>query len=185
MSKVNKLFLILGVILFSIMLTSCYKEEKFTFKEGKYEYTGEEFNFYNDVKINNISISFSLEDDIENNNNILVNRKNNLSYYVEIYISNQNNEKIQCSFTALQKVGDQVDRYYIELDISNLINTENAKLRMVLEIENSEYHYSEDKTNCIEANEIYLTIKNFTINENPITEYSFPSRLLLKYNMEE
>ena len=115
----------------------------------------------------------------------MVNRKNNLSYYVEIYISNQNNEKIQCSFTALQKVGDQVDRYYIELDISNLINTENAKLRMVLEIENSEYHYSEDKTNCIEANEIYLTIKNFTINENPITEYSFPSRLLLKYNMEE
>ena len=95
MSKVNKLFLILGVILFSIMLTSCYKEEKFTFKEGKYEYTGEEFNFYNDVKINNISISFSLEDDIENNNNILVNRKNNLSYYVEIYISNQNNEKIE------------------------------------------------------------------------------------------
>ena len=56
MSKVNKLFLILGVILFSIMLTSCYKEEKFTFKEGKYEYTGEEFNFYNDVKLINTKI---------------------------------------------------------------------------------------------------------------------------------
>lgn len=181
--KFSKLFLVLGVLLFSLVLTSCYKEERFTFKEGKYEYSGESFNFYNEINIKYISLDFS-KDNIENKDtSILINRKNNESYYVDFLFENERGEDVYCTFEYHGKVGDQIDRYHIKLDVSNLIKCENSFIIMVLEINNSNY-YSEDKCDS-KADQIFLFIKNFTIDGNVVTEYSFPSRLLLKYVEEE
>lgn len=181
--KFSKLFLVLGVLLFSLVLTSCYKKERFTFKEGKYEYSGESFNFYNEINIKYISLDFS-KDNIKNkDSSILTNRKNNESFYVDFYFENDKNEGVYCTFEYYGKVGDQIDRYHIKLDISNLIKCENSFIVMVLEIRNSNY-YIENKQDS-EANQIFLTIKNFTIDENFITEYSFPSNLILKYVEDE
>jgi len=181
--KFNKLFLVLGVLLFSLVLTSCYKEERFTFKEGKYEYSGEIFNFYNDINIKYISLDFS-KDNVENNDlNTLINRKNNDLYYVYFFIENEKEEGIYCTFESQKKVGDQIDRYYIKLDVSNLIKHENSFILMVLEISNSNY-YTEDKCD-IKADQIFLSIKKFTVDGNVVNEYSFPSRLILKYAEEE
>lgn len=181
--KFRKLFLVLGVLLFILVLTSCYKKERFTFKEGKYEYSGESFNFYNEINIKYISLDFS-KDNIKNkDSSILTNRKNNESFYVDFYFENDKNEGVYCTFEYYGIVGDQIDRYHIKLDISNLIKCENSFIVMVLEIRNSNY-YIENKQDS-EANQIFLTIKNFTIDENFITEYSFPSNLILKYVEEE
>lgn len=181
--KFSKLFLVLDVLLFSLVLTSCYKEERFTFKEGKYEYSGESFNFYNEINIKYISLDFS-KDNIENkDSSILTNRKNNESFYVDFYFENDKNEGVYCTFEYNGKVGDQTDRYHIKLDVSNLIKCENSFIVMVLEIKNSNY-YIENKQDS-EANQIFLTINNFTIDENTITDYSFPSKLILKYVEEE
>ncbi len=177
--KFNTLFLVLGLILFGFILTSCYKEERFTFKEGKYGYAGDQFVFYNEIKIDYVSLNFISENVDDKETNILVNRKNNASYYVDIYLENDKNEGFSCNFKSLGKVGDQIDRYYIELDISNFINVENSIILMVLEIENSNY-YKEDRNN-FEADKIFLSIKKFTIDGNVVTEYSFPSRLMLEY----
>ena len=155
--KFSKLFLVLGVLLFSLVLTSCYKEERFTFKEGKYEYSGESFNFYNEINIKYISLDFS-KDNIENKDtNILINRKNNESYYVDFLFENERGEDVYCTFEYYGKVGDQIDRYHIKLDVSNLIKCENSFIIMVLEIENSNY-YSEDKCD-FKADQIFLSIK--------------------------
>lgn len=165
--KFSKLILVLGVLLFSLTLTSCYKEERFTFKEGKYEYSGESFNFYNEINIKYISLDFS-KDSIENkDSSILTNRKNNESFYVDFYFENDKNEGAYCTFEYYGKVGDQIDRYHIKLDVSNLIKCENSFVVMVLEIKNSNY-YSEDKCDFT-ADKIFLSIKNFTIDENFIT----------------
>ena len=176
--RFRKLFLVLGVLLFSLVLTSCYKEERFTFKTGKYEYLGESFNFYNDINIKYISLDFSKENVEKKDTNILINRKNNESYYVDFYLGNEE-EDVYCNFESLEKVGDQIDRYYIKLDVSNLIKCENSFVLMVLEIFNSNY-YSENKCDFI-ADQIFLSIKNFTIDGDTVTEYYFPFRLLLKY----
>ena len=181
--KFGKLFLVLGVLLFSLVLTSCYKEERFTFKEGKYEYSEESFNFYNNVNIKYISLVFSKENNENKDANILVNRKNNKSYYVSFYFENDIKEGVYCTFESQDKVGDQIDRYYIKLDVSNLIKCENSFILIVLEISNSNY-YSEDKCD-FKADQIFLSIKNFTVDGGVVTEYSFPSRLILKYVEEE
>lgn len=181
--KFNKLFLVLGVLLFTLVLTSCYKEERFIFTEGKYEYSGESFNFYNDIDIKYISLDFSKENIENEDTNLLTNRKNNESYYVYFFIENEKEEGVYCNFESQEKVGDQIDRYYIKLDVSNLIKCENSFVLMVLEISNSNY-YSEDNCDFI-ADQIFLSIKNFTVNGSVVTEYSFPSRLILKYAEEE
>ena len=179
----SKLFLVLGVLLFSLVLTSCYKEERFIFTEGKYEYSGESFNFYNDIDIKYISLDFSKENIENKDTNLLTNRKNNESYYVDFFIENEKEEGVYCTFESQKKVGDQIDRYYIKLDVSNLIKYENSFVLMVLEISNSNY-YSEDNCDFI-ADQIFLSIKKFTVNGRIVTEYSFPSRLVLKYADEE
>lgn len=82
--KFSKLFLVLDVLLFSLVLTSCYKEERFTFKEGKYEYSGESFNFYNEINIKYISLDFS-KDNIENkDSSILIKSR----YFVPVWSRN-------------------------------------------------------------------------------------------------
>lgn len=181
--KLNKLFLLLSVTLFILVLTSCYKEERFTFQEGKYEYSGEQFDFYNNIKINYLSLNFNNENIDNKETNVLVNRKNNTAYYVDFYFENDKNEGFYCSFESQEKVGDQIDRYYIKLDVSNFINVENSVILIVLEIENSNYYTKNKQT--FEANQIFLSIKNFTIDGSIVTEYSFPSRLILKYVEEE
>lgn len=180
--KISRLFLVLGALLFCLILTSCFKREKFTFKEGKYEYSGEQFVFYNDIKIDYISLNFKSGNVSNNETNILMNRKNNISYYVDFYIENEKNEGVSCTFKSLGIVGDQVDRYYIILDISNFINVENATFEIVLEFFNSKY-YSEDECD-FEADQIFMSLKKFKINDVAIKDDSFPSRLLLEYRKE-
>lgn len=181
--KFNKLFLVLGVLLFSLAFTSCYKEERFMFKEGKYEYSGESFNFFDDISIKYISLDFNRENVDNEDANILINRKNNESYYVDFFIENEKEEGVYCTFESQKKIGDQIDRYFIKIDVSNLIKCENSFILIVLEISNSKY-YSDDKGD-FKADQIFLSIKNFTINGSAVTEYYFPSRLILKYVDEE
>lgn len=182
--KIVKLFLVLGVILFSMLITSCYKEEKFTFSEEKYEYIGEQFTFYNDVEIKYISLNFTSTDDSNDKTNILINRKNKTPYYVDFYFENVNQKGVFCNFQSLEKVGDQTDKYYIELDISKLINVENAIAVMVLTITNPNYENNEIATDV--ATRIILELKKFTIDKTnvDVTEYSFPSKLILQLKNE-
>ena len=183
LKRFNKVFLVLVVFLFCLILASCFKQEKFTFTEGKYEYSGESFNFYNDIDIKYISLDFSKENIENKDTNLLTNRKNKESYYVDFFIENEKEEGVYCTFESQEKVGDQIDRYYIKLDVSNLIKCENSFVLMVLEISNSNY-YSEDKCDFA-ADQIFISLKKFTINDVAINEYFFPSRLKLKYVEEE
>lgn len=169
--------LVLNLLIISLALISCYKQERFTFQEGKYEYLGEQIVFYDDIKINYLSLCFRSESPEYEETNILVNRKNNTSFYVDFYIENEMHEGFYCNFISQEKVGDQIDRYYIKLDVSNFINLDNSIIHMVLEFDNSSY--LEDRKN--EANQIFLSVKSFNINGINEIEYYFPSRLKLVY----
>ena len=170
--------LVLNLLIISLALFSCYKQERFTFQEGKYEYLGEQIVFYDDIKINYLSLCFRSESTEYEETNILVNRKNNASFYVDFYIENEMHEGFYCKFISQEKVGDQIDRYYIKLDVSNLINLDDSIIHMVLEFYNSSYLEDRQKN---EANEIYLSVKSFNINGINEIEYYFPSRLKLVY----
>ena len=84
-----------------------------------------------------------------------------------------------CFFRADRKwgkVGDQVDRYYVRVDISEILEMDNAKLELVLEFNNPDY--SNDKS-LTGATEISIQVKRFTIDENYVDSslYDFPNKL--------
>ena len=176
LKKLKKTLFIYMILFFIIGFTSCYKKERFIFKEGKYEYSEKEIKFYNDIKINYISLNFRIEN--ETNNNIITNRKNQKNYYVDFYIENENKDGCYCTFESQKKVGDQIDRYYINLNISNFINMDNSIANIVLEFYNPNYYQNNQE---IEANQIFLSINNLLIDGVNDNNYFFPSRLNLKY----
>lgn len=173
----KKISFVLLFLLCLVCLTGCYKQEKYDFQEGRYAYTGEEVNFYEDIIISNIFIDLELLSVV--NKNTIINRKTDTNYNIDFIIITKDGNSHKCNFTLGGRsglVGDQVDRYHANLDISEVICKENASLNLVLEFSNPDYYNDNTQT---EATEIRIQIKYFEIGENYIdsTLYDFPRDL--------
>ena len=165
MNSFKRLFILFGVILFIIFLPSCFRHERFEFQEGIYKYDGEPFLFYQDVIIEDIIIEFKESDldynDLEDKTNYIQNRKNKKTYEVIFSLKRQNETNyIEASFLSLPKVGDQTDRYYIDIDLTDLMKEE-ARAKFCLQFSNN---INEEPT----ASEISLELRYITIDENTI-----------------
>ena len=161
-----------------IILTKQKKpEEKYEFQEGRYAYNGEKVNFYEDIIFSNVFVDLELLTDM--NKNVITNRKTNTNYNIDFIIVTSDGLTHNCDFTLGGKnglVGDQVDRYHAELNISEILDKENAVLILVLEFRNPDYYSDSTKTN---ATEVRIQLKYFRIGEEYIdsTLYDFPNKL--------
>ena len=173
----KKISFVLLFLISLVCLTGCYKQEKYEFQEGRYAYNGEDVNFYEDIIISNVFVDLELLTDM--NKNVITNRKTNTNYNIDFIIGTSDGLTHNCDFTLGGKnglVGDQVDRYHAELNISEILGKENAVLILVLEFRNPDYYSDSTKTN---ATEIRIQIKSFKIGEEYIdsTLYDFPNKL--------
>ncbi len=156
-----KKYLMFGVILLSLLLTSCFKKESYSFQEGEYRYDGEEFFLYQEICVENIYIYFQLLEndsiDFSNSTNLIENRKDKIVYNVSFYLKiKDTSNRVKCNLESLPKKGDQVDRYYINLDLSELTNEETF-FKMILTFDaDSDYETI--------ANTIYLSMVKLSIN---------------------
>ena len=173
----KKISFVLLFLISLVCLTGCYKQEKYEFQEGRYAYNGEKVNFYEDIIISNVFVDLELLTDM--NKNVITNRKTNTNYNIDFIIVTSDGLTHNCDFTLCGKnglVGDQVDRYHAELNISEILGKENAVLILVLEFRNPDYYIDSTKTN---ATEVSIELKSFRIGEEYIdsTLYDFPSKL--------
>lgn len=173
----KKILFSIFLFVFGLCLAGCYKQEKFDFQEGRYEYAGDEVTFYEDIAIKSVYIDLQLMTDM--NKNVIINRKSNKNYNVKFTIVTSDDTNYICDLSIIGKwgkVGDQVDRYYVRVDISEILEMDNAKLELVLEFNNPDY--SNDKS-LTGATEISIQVKRFTIDENYVDSslYDFPNKL--------
>ena len=173
----KKISFVLLFLISLVCLTGCYKQEKYEFQEGRYAYNGEKVNFYEDIIISNVFVDLELLTDM--NKNVITNRKTNTNYNIDFIIVTSDGLTHNCDFTLGGKnglVGDQVDRYHAELNISEILDKENAVLILVLEFRNPDYYSDSTKTN---ATEVRIQLKYFRIGEEYIdsTLYDFPNKL--------
>lgn len=182
MNRIYKCLFCYVLTIFCITLTSCYKQEKYDFQEGKYQYE-EDFYLYKDTLVTDLYLILSsTTDGIDESENLLINRKNNNKYNVDIVFTLDDNNIYKCKFKMCSEdglVGDQVDRYYIELDVSNILNMENTKLLLVLEFA-APYNY-ENKVQPTIATEIYIHFKYFTFNDGTKKDTLCSSRVKLEF----
>lgn len=134
-------------------------------------------NFYEDIIFSNVFVDLELLTDM--NKNVITNRKTNTNYNIDFIIVTSDGLTHNCDFTLGGKnglVGDQVDRYHAELNISEILDKENAVLILVLEFRNPDYYSDSTKTN---ATEVRIQLKYFRIGEEYIdsTLYDFPNKL--------
>ena len=171
MKKITFIFLFLVGL---VCLTGCYKQEKYEFQEGRYAYNGEDVNFYEDIIISNVYIDLELFSD--SNKATITNRKTDTNYNIDFIIVTSDGLTYNCDINVGGKVGDQVDRYHAELDISELLGKENAALFIVLEFKNPNYYTDNTQT---KATEVSIQLKYFKIGEDYIdsTLYEFPYKL--------
>lgn len=173
----KKMLSSLILLVMCISLSGCYKQEKFNFQEGRYAYNGKQINFYEDTVISNVYLDLQLLKDPSKN--IITNRKNHLNYNVEFIIVTGDGQSYLCDFVIvgkLGKVGDQVDRYYVNVDVSKILNEDNAMLYLVLEFKNPNYYKDSSLT---DATEVSIQVKNLVI-ENEFVDpglYDFPNKL--------
>ena len=173
----KKISFVLLFLISLVCLTGCYKQEKYEFQEGRYAYNGEKVNFYEDIIFSNVFVDLELLTDM--NKNVITNRKTNTNYNIDFIIVTSDGLTHNCDFTLGGKnglVGDQVDRYHAELNISEILDKENAVLILVLEFRNPDYYSDSTKTN---ATEVRIQLKYFRIGEEYIdsTLYDFPNKL--------
>ena len=173
----KKISFVLLFLISLVCLTGCYKQEKYEFQEGRYAYNGEKVNFYEDIIISNVFVDLELLTDM--NKNVIINRKTNRNYNIDFIIVTSDGLTHNCDFTLGGKnglVGDQVDRYHAELNISEILGKENAVLILVLEFRNPDYYSDSTKTN---ATEVRIQLKYFGIGKEYIdsTLYDFPNKL--------
>ena len=178
----KKISFVLLFLISLVCLTGCYKQEKYEFQEGRYAYNGEKVNFYEDIIISNVFVDLELLTDM--NKNVITNRKTNTNYNIDFIIVTSDGLTHNCDFTLGGKnglVGDQVDRYHAELNISEILGKENAVLILVLEFRNPDYYRDTTQT---KATEVSIQLKYFKIGEDYIdsTLYDFPNKL---YYIEE
>lgn len=173
----KKISFVLLFLISLVCLTGCYKQEKYEFQKGRYAYNGEKVNLYEDIIISNVFVDLELLTDM--NKNVITNRKTNTNYNIDFIIVTSDGLTHNCDFTLSGKngkVGDQVDRYHAELNISEILGKENAVLILVLEFRNPDYYSDSTKTN---ATEVMIQLKYFRIGEEYIdsTLYDFPNKL--------
>lgn len=154
------IYLLFEVILLSNLLLFCYKSEMFSFQEGEYSYNSEKIDIYQDISVERVSLFFGLVNsystDKSKKENIIINRKDKKSYYIDIVLKIKDiNELYHCKLDVLPKIGDQTDIYYVNIDISNIVLNYSVILSSKLVF----YYksYDEGLTNQ-SADEIYLYI---------------------------
>ncbi len=169
--------LVIGLSLF--LLSGCYKKEKYSFNEGTYSYIGDEFILYEDIIVEKIFINLSLATESEteqaDSSNLIMNRKDKKIYKVAFLLKVKDQEElIKCDFESLPKVGDQIDHYYIYLDISKLTRT-NVHLRLRLNF-TADFDY-DTGLDPSTANKIRIDIKTIKIDSKEYDESSslFPN----------
>lgn len=119
----NKIILLLVFIGSFFLLSSCFKQERFTFREGNFLYSGEKVQFYDEIYLEEIVITFEEINETEYDEssyvNVLQNRKDNKFYKVLLSIQFYGMELEQFSFKDRGKPDDRVDCYCIDIEIDN------------------------------------------------------------------
>lgn len=169
----KKIYLVLGMILFSISLSSCFRENVIIFTEGLYEYSGDLVTFYGDVTISKISLNFTLTDKEAQESNVITNRANMKNYYVELGIESNENFELY-DFEYLYSRANQAERYYIKFDVSSLISIDNSYATFVLDF--YDFKNERNMSSCV-----YLSLDELLIGNDLLisTGFEFPSRLNL------
>lgn len=186
--KKRYLFITLFLCAVVLILTALFifnvnnKKEKFEFQVGRYEYLGEEVIFFEDIVIDKVYLDLEILSDI--NKNTITNRKNHRNYNVDFIIVTSDGLTYSCDFNVKGKWGeveDQVDRYYVNIDISEVLKKDDANLELVLEFNNPEYYNNKD---CTKSTEIIIEVNSLKVEQNVIdsTLYDFPEML---YYVEE
>ncbi len=160
-----RIFLFFEVILLISCFAYCYAQEPYEFPEGIYKYNGEPILLYQDVTIEDISIEFKESDidydDLEDKTNYIQNRKSKKTYELIFLFKRQDeNEYIQMSFISLPKRIEQVDRYYIDIDLTNLMKEEASGIFCLF------FQGRSNDENV--ANELTLELRDMVVNENEI-----------------
>lgn len=171
-SKFKKIYLILGVILFSISLTSCFRANVMIFTEGLYEYTGEPFVFFEDVVINKISFNFTLTDKNANETNVITNRANKKNYYVDFGMESDGKFEYY-DFTYLSNRVNQAERYFIKFDVSNLIAIKDSYAIFLLD-----FHDIHNSSNM--SLNINVSLSDLSLGD----DYKFPSGFQLPEDLK-
>jgi hypothetical protein len=122
--KFKKILFVSLVLLCVTTLSSCYKKDRYKIPSGNFEYTGEMVHFYDDLYIEELTITFTeiSEDTFLESNNINVIK----NYYDSTYFSvdllfrySIEDEAKKYSFEYIGKEFDRNDTYNIILNIDN------------------------------------------------------------------
>ena len=170
---IKKIYLMLGVLLFSISLSSCSRENIMIFSEGLYEYSGDSIIFYEDINLSKISFNFALTDKDAQETNVITNRANIKNYYVEFGMESKGNFELY-DFTYLSNRANQAERYYIKFEVSNLISIDNSYAVFVLDF--YDFKNISNMSSCV-----YVSLDELLIGDDLLisTGFNFPSSLKL------
>jgi hypothetical protein len=109
-----------------LCLSSCFvgfKNEKYNLREGTFSYKDEEYKLTEGLYIEELKMSFSIisEDEYSKStpNNCVRDRKNKTPFSIGFYIKFKNTEINSYSIEVKDKIGDQVDRFYINIYVDN------------------------------------------------------------------
>ena len=173
-SVIKKIYLMLGVLLFGISLSSCSRENIMIFSEGLYEYSGDLVIFYEDINLSKISFNFALTDKDAQETNVITNRANRKNYYVEFGMESNGNFELY-DFTYLSDRANQAERYYIKFEVSNLLSIDNSYATFVLDF--YDFKNISDMSSCI-----YVSFDELLIGDDLLisTGFDFASSLKLK-----
>ena len=122
--KVKNSIIVLLIIILLAPLTGCYKQDKYTFPNGTFTYRGDPFEFYNDLVIDELEITFNeIPKEVylsSNNQNVIKNHHNKTMYAVKFKMKYTIEDKARdYQFEYIGKVAGQNDSYKIILKIDN------------------------------------------------------------------
>lgn len=122
--KGYKWFEVLLLIIITISLSSCYKEDRYVFPEGTYYYEGDAVDFFEGLSIDGLSITFqeiTEEVYLEQKNINVIQNLNDKKYYSVLiaYKYSSESEFTEYSYEFLGKELSHNDTYEIVLNIDN------------------------------------------------------------------
>lgn len=152
----NKIISLVVFVITLFLLSSCFKQESYTFLEGDYVYSKQKFQFYDDVYIEEIIMNFDEIDKTEyeelNEINSIQNRKDKKYYKVLISINFCDIGLKQYSFKYMGKPNDRVDCYCIDIEIDNELFQSVTTVSATLEISSRNFNQSSTEQTDTGAN---------------------------------
>lgn len=177
------LLLFINLVILSFLLFSCFTTHTFVFKEGNYIYEGEALPFYEDINLTYLGLNFEPTDKNDDEDNVIKNNRSKDYYFVTFIMKTDNDEEFNISFKS-QKGANEKDRYRIVVDLSEIINVEDAKFDMALHITNKNYYYEEQSVENSIADEIELSILIASADNNAIRQKFITDFFILKFEEE-